>query len=216
MRSQRLRPKASSRQDRCLGPNARAVLGAPASRRLCALAGDRVARGDRADWYRGRGRLDILAERPGDLAVRFYLGRLCLEIGDAEEVIELIGAAHRSYPRLLDFQDLLLDALFALGRDEADFEWMSGLRIFRLDQRVIDRCYEYLKRKRRPRYDFELEHLFSSRGCCRFTDSELFEALSSDPRFVVEDGRFSCRRRRDAPRCRCGAVSRPGREGSRR
>ncbi len=105
--------------------------------------------------------LAVLGQRPSDLAVLYYLGRTYLEIGEAEKVIEVIGAGHRAYPRLLDFQDLLLDALFALGKDEADYEWANELRIYRLDQRVLDRCYEYLKRKRRPRYAIELEHLFS-------------------------------------------------------
>ncbi len=143
--------------------------------------------------------LAILTERPNDLAIRYHLGRLYLEIGDAEKVIEVIGAAHRAYPRLLDFQDLLLDALSALGQDEADFEWATELRIFRLDGVVTDRCYEFLKRKRRPRSAFELEARLSLEGCCRFTQSELLEALARDERFIVDNRGVLRRSGRAAP-----------------
>ncbi len=164
----------------------------------------------KADAYREQGDLRseislyqaVLTRRPNDLSVLYCLGRAYLEIGDAEKVIELIGAAHQAYPRLLDFQDLLLDSLFALGKDEADFEWTTELRVFQVDQGVIDRCYEYLKRKRKPRFAEELKAQFLLEGCCRFTGTELVRALAKDERFIVVDGGVLRRRERlAAVRC---------------
>ncbi len=144
---------------------------------------------------------DILSRRPNDLAAIYGLGRAYLERGEADAVLEVVGAAHRRYPRLLDFQELLLEALAALGRDESDFDWASELRIVRLDVNAADLCHEYLKRKRRPRYGSELADLLSRAGCCPFSGSELVAALSGDDRFVLEDGGVRRRRKRDgAPR----------------
>ncbi len=174
-----------------------------------------------AEHYRRHGDLageiahyhDILSRRPNDLAVLYYLARTFLENSEPEKVIELIGQAHRRYPRLLDFQEVLLDALFALGQDENDFEWAGEIRIFRLDQSVVDLCYEYLKRKRRPRSGSELEELISREGCCLFTGKELVEALTKDDRFIVENGGVRLRRSRDGKprRSREGRAARDGR-----
>ncbi len=157
-----------------------------------------------AEHYRRRGDLQgeiahyvgILAQRPNDLAVFYYLGRSYLENGEPHRVIELIGEAHRRYPRLLDFQELLLEALIALGRAESDFEWASEIRIYRLDLDAIDRCYDYLKGKSRPRYRFEMAEMFSSEGCRLFSGSDLIEVLEEDERFIFEDGRVQVREKR--------------------
>lgn len=155
---------------------------------------------------------DILSRRPNDLAALYGLGRAHLENDEPEAVIEVIGAAHRRYPQLLDFQELLLEALAATGRDESDFDWASEIRIVRLDSDAADLCHEYLKRKRRPRYGSELADYLSSEGCCLFTGSELVAMLSGDDRFVLEHG--GVRRRRkgdDAPRGLAREAQRQGR-----
>ncbi len=108
--------------------------------------------------------LDILSRRPSDIGVLYALGRTLLENDEPDKVLEVIGAAHHRYPRLLDFQEVLLDALFALDRDELDFEWSGEIRIYRLDSRVSEWCFEYLKRKRKPRYGSELMDLISRRS----------------------------------------------------
>ncbi len=51
-------------------------------------------------------------------------------------MLEAVGAAHRRYPRLLAFQELLLEALAALGRAEREFDWARAIRIVR-DKRGI-------------------------------------------------------------------------------
>ncbi len=155
---------------------------------------------------------DILTRRPNDLAALYRLGRAHLENGEPEAVLEVVGAAHRRYPRLLDFQELLLEALAALGRDESEFDWASEIRIVRLDSAAAELCYEYLKRKRRPRYGSELADLLSRHGCCLFTSSQLLTALGGDDRFIVEDGGVRRRRKRDgAPRASVRQAAKKGR-----
>ncbi len=156
---------------------------------------------------------DILSRRPSDLAALHRLGLAHLENSEPEAVLELIGAAHRHYPRLLDFQELLLEALAALGRDETDFDWASELRIVRLDSDAADLCHEYLKRKRRPRFGSELVDALSREGSCPFSGSDLLAALRSDDRFIFEDGGVRRRRRReDAPRSVAGQAERKERQ----
>ncbi len=148
----------------------------------------------RAEHYRREGDLQgeidhyigILAERPRDLGVIYYLGCTYLENGEPLKVIEVIGEAHRCYPRLLDFQELLLKALATLGRCESDYQWACEIRIVRLDQSVIDRCYAYLRRKRGPRFSDQLAEIFSGEGCLLFNGCELIEVLEEDSRFIVD------------------------------
>ena len=72
--------------------------------------------------------------------------------------------------------------------------------MFRLDQVLLDRCYRYLKPKRRPRSVDELRAQLSNEGCCVFTDAELRGFLKADSRFIVGEGGWSTvrvRRNRD-------------------
>ncbi len=144
---------------------------------------------------------DILSRRPNDLAALYRLGLAHLENGEPEVVLEVVGRTHRLYPRLRDYQELLLEALAALGKGESDFDWASEPRIVRLDSDAADLCYRYLKRKRRPRYGSELADHLSCEGCCPFTGSELLAMLGEDDRFILEDGGVRRRRKHDgAPR----------------
>ncbi len=155
----------------------------------------------RAESYRRRGDaqgeighyMGILAKRPSDLAVIYFLGLTHLESGEFLRVIELIGEAHRRYPGLVDFQELLLEALRAVGKNESGFEWAGEIRIHRLDQATIERCYGYLKRKRRPRHGDHLAEIFSRDGCRLFTGSDLVGALGKDRRFIVEGDHVGAR-----------------------
>jgi hypothetical protein len=82
---------------------------------------------------------------------------------------------------------VILDALFATGRDENQFDWIENPRVFRLNQSVRDTCYQALKGKRRPRSIDELYEIFVIKGYVRFTEMSLLKAIKRDKRFVVEN-----------------------------
>ncbi len=64
--------------------------------------------------------------------------------GQPEKAIALLAESHRKEPWVRSFQRVILEALFALGKDETAFEWRELMPVFRLDSSVLDRCHEIL------------------------------------------------------------------------
>ena len=85
-------------------------------------------------------------------------------------------------------EDVLLDALFTLGKDEADFDWVERMPVYRLDASVLTRCHAFLKSRHGMRTVYDLYGQFD--GYCAFTPEELLEAVRRDERFVVEEESF--------------------------
>ncbi len=85
-----------------------------------------------------------------------------------------------------DLQDVLLDALFALGEYETDFEWADEIPVHRIEKSVLDRYHAWLKPKRKPRNAYDLHHPFEIDDYCLFTPAALLETIRRDERFVVE------------------------------
>ncbi len=111
--------------------------------------------------------------------------------GEPEKAIDLLTEPHRRSPADTEFQFVILDALFAMGKDETDFEWVECIPVYRLDDSIfLDRCHAYLKPKRKPQSDVGLrseigEHGWN--GYCVFSREELLEAMRQDDRFVIEE-----------------------------
>lgn len=131
----------------------------------------------------------------------YRLGEAYVLNGEPEKAIELLSGAHRKYPHDEDIQHVILDALFALGKDETDFEWVERMPVYRLDASVLDRCHAYLKPKRKLRDVYDLHGQFIH-GYCVFSPEELLEAVRGDDRFVVVEDEFGfseirARRKRD-------------------
>ncbi len=121
----------------------------------------------------------------------FQLGDAYVLNGEPEKAIELLTEPYREQPRNEEYQRVIVDALFALGKDETDFDWVGSVPpVFRLDARALDRCHAYLKPKRRPLIIDELYDELMLDGFCTFTPEALLEALQGDPRFVVEEEDF--------------------------
>jgi hypothetical protein len=106
--------------------------------------------------------------------------------GQYDKAIEVMGAYHRDFPENEDFQYVILDALFALGKTENDFPWVEAPTLIRLDASLMDYVYEYLRPKRKPRSVHELHTNQYLRGYVTFSPEELFQALAHDDRFIVE------------------------------
>lgn len=127
--------------------------------------------------------------------------------GQYRQVIEAMGEVHGRFPDIQSFQHLILDALFALGKFENDYEWGQIPSVLRIGRAVLDECYEFLRPKRKPRdvRDLSIE-LIVKGGYLTFSDEELLAALSRDGRFVIEQGPY--------PGCECVRVRRKRDGGS--
>ena len=128
------------------------------------------------------------AERlPDDPYAQFYLGEAYVLNGEYEKAIECLSTHHKHHSDNPDYHHVILDALYALGKTEDDFDWVEKPVILRMSTEIVDACYEFLRPKRKPRSVNELYMRFVMKGYLLFTDEELLKALSKDSRFVVEE-----------------------------
>lgn len=127
-----------------------------------------------------------LRRYPDDPFTRRRLGEAYVLAGQPACAVEVLGELHREYPEFTDAQDVLLDALFALGRSEDDFPWVERPTVLRLTPELLDRCYALLADG-----GDELTHLpdlygrLLFEGYLAFGESELLAALAEDSRFTV-------------------------------
>ena len=122
-----------------------------------------------------------------DPYARYYLGEAYVLNGQYQKAIEFLSEHHRRHPDNVDFQHVILDALFALGKNEDDFDWVQRPVILRISSDILEACHEFLKSKRKPRSVSEIHGRFLLEGYLLFTEEDLLKALSKDGRFVVED-----------------------------
>jgi len=128
------------------------------------------------------------AERyPDDPYAQFYLGDAYVLNCEYEKAIEFMAGNHRKHPCNPDYQHVILDALFALGKAEDDFDWIEKPVVWRMSNDIVDTCYNMLKRKRNPRAVSALYTQFIMEGYLLFTEQDLLKALVNDERFVVEN-----------------------------
>ncbi len=127
------------------------------------------------------------AERhPDDLYAQYYLGDAYVLNGEFKKAIEFMAEHHKKHPRNSDYQHVILDALFALGKTEGDFNWVKRPVVLRMSTDIADTCYEFLKRKRKPRSIMELYTQFIIEGYLLFSEQDLLKALLNDGRFEVD------------------------------
>jgi len=124
---------------------------------------------------------------PNDPYAQFYLGEAYVLNGEYEKAIEFLSPHHKKLPWNIDFQYVILHALFALGKNENDFDWIEKPVVLRMSDGILDVCYEFLKPKRKLRSVFEIHGHFDTKGYLLFTEEELFMALTEDDRFILED-----------------------------
>ncbi|MBI1987232.1 MAG: hypothetical protein HYS70_02650 [Nitrospinae bacterium] len=124
---------------------------------------------------------------PNNPYVQYDLGEAYVLNGEYEKAINFISGHHRKQPYNIDFQYVILDALFALGKNEDDFDWTQKPVILRMSNDILNDCYEFLKSKRKPRYLFEIHTEFVTKGYLLFTEEDLLKALLEDSRFIVDN-----------------------------
>jgi tetratricopeptide (TPR) repeat protein len=122
-----------------------------------------------------------------DPYAQYYLAEAYVLNGEYEKAIEFLSEHHRRHPDNLDFQYVILDALFALGKTDDDFDWVQRPVILKMSSDILEACHEFLKFKRKPRSVGEIHGRFLLKGYLLFSEEDLLKALSEDRRFMVED-----------------------------
>jgi tetratricopeptide (TPR) repeat protein len=128
-----------------------------------------------------------IAERnPGDLYAQYHLGNAYVLNGEYKKAIEFMAEHHKKHPWNPDYYHVILDSLFALDKTEDDFHWKEKPKILRISTEILDSCYEFLKRKRKPRSVMELYTRFVTEGYLLFSEKDLLKALLNDDRFKID------------------------------
>ena len=112
-----------------------------------------------------------------------------------ENAISLLSDLNKKCPNDMDIQYNLLDALFAVGKDETAVDWIIKPKIMRLDRNALDYLYNFMKRKRKPRTIHELYLELYNEGYPAFNKDQLMVFLHSDNRFEFtgsEDESHNC------------------------
>jgi tetratricopeptide (TPR) repeat protein len=124
---------------------------------------------------------------PDDPYSKYRLGEAYVLNGQYKAAIDFMGTCHREVPEHPSFQHIILDALFALGKTEDDFAWLSKPKVLRLNSGILDQCYGCLLPKRKPRDVEDLRISFMADGYVTFSHDDFVQALTDDGRFIVED-----------------------------
>lgn len=127
-----------------------------------------------------------VSRRPEDLHAVERLGEALVLNGEFEKAIAFLEPYHREHPSIDAFSHQMLDSLFALGRSEKDFQWTAKPVIFAIGSEVADFCYSYLSPKRLPRTVSDLYCQLIMEAYLKFSEGQLKDLLSRDPRFTVD------------------------------
>jgi tetratricopeptide (TPR) repeat protein len=123
----------------------------------------------------------------GDIYAQYDLGNAYVLNGEYGKAIEYMTEHYKKHPWNTDYQYVILDSLFALGKTENDFQWIKNPKILRMSSAIVDACYEFLKYKRKPRSIIALHSQFIIEGYLLFSEKDLLNALLNDQRFEINN-----------------------------
>jgi tetratricopeptide (TPR) repeat protein len=133
-------------------------------------------------------RQSVLRRHPDSLQAKSGLGDAYVRAGEYQKALDYLVPLHREHPDIIDIQWTILEALFGLGKNENDFSWVEKPVILRINETLLDQCYEYLRLKRKSRSLMDIcNELILGGNYQDFKEEELLLALKSDKRFKVED-----------------------------
>ncbi|MDR3587129.1 MAG: tetratricopeptide repeat protein, partial [Desulfosporosinus sp.] len=132
----------------------------------------------------------IAKNNPEDIHAQWRLGEAYVLCKEYEKAIDYLRPLYRNNPDNEDIEHSILDALFASGKSERDYKWVSAPKILRLNKEISDFCYDYLKVKRKGR---ELDDVFCQllvEGYLTFNEEELLHYLNTDGRFEFQNNTY--------------------------
>ena len=132
----------------------------------------------------------IAKNNPEDIHAQWCLGEAYVLCKEYEKAIDYLKPLYRNNPDNGDIEYSILDALFALGKSERDFKWVSAPKILRLNKEISDFCFDYLKGKRKER---ELDEVFCQlliEGYLTFNEEEFLNYLIKDGRFEFQNNTY--------------------------
>ncbi len=144
---------------------------------------------DKEDWAGlVQYRYSRVKDYPEQFEYQWSLGEAYVLNKEYEKAIFYLYPLHKKHPEDPNVQHSLLDAVFAMGKDETAINWIVQPTILRLNAVVLNLCYRFLKGKRKPRTveDVYLELLCE--GYLTFDANQLMMLLLSDNRFSVTVG----------------------------
>lgn len=141
---------------------------------------------DKEDW-KGliKYREQIAKNHPKDSHAQWRLGEAYLLNNEFEKGLEFLTKLYYKEPDNGDVQYSILDALLGLNKTEDDFKWIEKPIVVRLDEDILDVCYNLLKRKRKPMEVGFLHVELYDYGYLAFNEDDLVEGLIKDARFSV-------------------------------
>jgi hypothetical protein len=132
-------------------------------------------------------RLSVLRRHPDSLEAKSELGDAYVRASKYQKALDYLEPLHREHPDIIDIQWNILEAIFGLGKNENDFDWVEKPVILRINETLLDQCYEYLHPKRKPRSLMDIcNELILGGGYLDFKEEELLLSLKTDKRFKVE------------------------------
>ena len=136
-------------------------------------------------------RQSVLRRHPDDLHAQWGVGDAYVQAGEYQKALDYLAPLHRENPDITDIQWSILDALFGLGKNENDFDWTEKPTILRVNEDLVNQCYEYLRQKRKPRSVMDIcNSLIIGNGYQHFKEEKLLAALKADKRFKIEGEGF--------------------------
>ena len=143
-----------------------------------------ISKGDYAGLVKYRE--EIVKNNPSDFFSKYYLGEAYILNKEFEKAIDYLTPLHNKEPDEENIHILILDAIFALGKNENDFKWKVKPAVLELNDDIIDLCYDLLKLKRKGRAITDLYTSLLVYGYLKFNETELYNAILIDCRFKIE------------------------------
>jgi len=120
-----------------------------------------------------------------DIYGHVRLGEAYVMNKEYEKALETMKTLHAIEPDFRDAYYIILDALFAQGKEVDDFDWVQQPEVINI-QEGIKILIEKLKNKRKFIPLYEIYTDLMSSGYLKFTEQMLLDALCSDDTFNVK------------------------------